>query len=458
MIGKSHESSSRFSTNNETSPSSGSIKISGAIAFFKQREPPPDEILDDYLFPRYSWSLLGERLLDGIDRKKTCPNLSGGQWMRARLAAIIDNQFLILDEPTNDLDREAKIVLCDFIRNYQQGILLISHDRELLSLCNDILELSNQGLQKYGDGWIVYEETKEYERKKSTVELERAKRERDAAKAERIIQVERQEKRNRQGKAAALKGGMPKILLGAKKRKAQATTGKIDSTTLEKANSKVKSAFDTFSEIKIDPVMYTDLVGAEVPNQKLIVDARNFNVFYGSWIYKNDLTFQWRGSVRLAIKGKNGSGKTTLMKAIAGEQLKMRGEFRTGKLNKLYLDQQCSILDEEKTIFDNVQLKSNLTDSEIRNSLARLLFFDDSVFQEVHTLSGGERLRAALACGLLAYDKPHIIILDEPTNNLDLGNIQFLENLVSQFRGAVIMISHDDIFLEKCRIETEFWI
>lgn len=440
------------------SPTIGTIRKSGVVAFFSQREQADRITVEDYLTSRYSWSVLGEKLLTGIDRATFCSNLSGGQWMRVRLASTIADQFLILDEPTNDLDREAKSILRNFLGEYQRGVLLISHDREFLALCDDVLELTNQGLEKYGGGWQSYEDEKERERKHSLNKLGRAKRERDRTKSERTLHIEKQEKRNRQGKKSAEKGGMPKILLGARKRKAQATTGKVDASTMERANTKVKEAYEVFNEIKIDPIMYADLSGVEIPSQKLVAEARNYNVFFDKWLYENDLNFSWRGNIRLAIKGANGSGKTTLIRAILGHSLKRKGELRLGKLATLYLDQQCSILNETKSVLENVRAVSKMSDSEVRNNLAKLLFVGDSVFQEVHSLSGGERLRAALACGLLAEERPELIVLDEPTNNLDLGNIKFLENLISQFKGTVIIISHDEIFLKQCRVNMELYL
>lgn len=439
----------------DLSPTIGTVRKSGAVAFFSQREIPESIPVEDYLSLRYSWSVLGEKLLTGIDQTALCSNLSGGQWMRVRLASTIDDQFLILDEPTNDLDIEAKSILRNFLGEYQYGIFLISHDREFLALCDDVLELSNKGLEKYGGGWQSYEYEKERERNQSLGELERAKRERDKAKAERTVQIERQEKQNRQGKKMAEKGGMPKILIGARMRRAQVTTGKVDVSTMQKANTKVKEAYEAFNEIKMDPIMYADLTGVEIPNQKLVAEAKDYNVFFGKWLYGKDLNFSWRGNIRLAIKGANGSGKTTLIKAILGNKIETKGELRLGKLTTLYLDQQCSSLNERQSILENVRAVSSMSESDIRNNLAKLLFTGDSVFQEVHSLSGGERLRTALACGLLSKEKPELIILDEPTNNLDLGNIKFLEKLISQFKGAVIIISHDEVFLKECGIDAE---
>lgn len=436
----------------------GRIRKNGAVTYFPQRETPNSLSVEDYLASRYSWSLLGEKLLAGIDRSTLCSNLSGGQWMRVRLAATIRDSFLILDEPTNDLDRKAKEILYHFLGEYQSGVLLISHDREILELCEEVLELSNKGLEKYGGGWHFYGEEKERERNQLFNELGKARCERAAAKSERMAQVQRQEKRNREGKKFAQKIGMSKIEIGAKKRQAQATTGKTNTFTLDRANKKTNEVYTAYEEIKVDPMMYAELIGVEIPNSKLVAEAMDYNVFFDHWLYEKDLNFSWRGNIRLGIKGANGSGKSTLIRAILGNQLKTKGELRLGKLKTLYLDQQCSTLDENQSVFENVRAISNKSESEIRNELAKLLFTGDSVFQTVHSLSGGERLRTALARGLLAEEKPELLVLDEPTNNLDLGNIKFLENLISQFQGAVIIISHDETFLTRCGVDADLML
>ncbi|TGM12302.1 ABC transporter ATP-binding protein [Leptospira selangorensis] len=441
----------------EIETSKGKISRNSTISYLPQREKPERITVEEFL-QNYSWSLHGEKLLTGIDRNLFCDQLSGGQWMRVRLAERLEDQFLILDEPTNDLDQDAKKVLIRFLKEYEYGFLLISHDRECLKLCDTILELSNQGLNKYGGGWNSYGETKERERKNSLAALEKARRERDIARAERIEQIDKQEKRNRKGEKSAAKGGTPKILLGARKRNAQTTSGKINSSGIEKANEKIREVYDAMDRIKIDPIMYADLSGKEIPSQKLVAEAKNFNIRFQDWIYENNLNFSWKGNIRIAIKGANGSGKSTLLQALLGSNFESTGSITLGKLNTLYIDQRCNQLDDSKSIFENVRDVSTLEESEIRNGLAKFLFFKDTVFQKVHTLSGGERLRAALARGLLSTEKAELLLLDEPTNNLDLGNIEFLEGLISEFKAAVIIVSHDETFLENCGIREELAI
>jgi len=159
--------------------------------------------------------------------------------------------------------------------------------------------------------------------------------------------------------------------------------------------------------------------------------------------------------VRIVLRGANGSGKSTLLRAIRGEHFEARGQLRRGGLVTLYIDQRCSLLDDSKSVFDNVRALSAANDSQVRSGLAKFLFVRESVFQRVSELSGGERLRAALARGFLGTQKPELLLLDEPTNNLDLTNVDFLAGIVRGFRGAVIVVSHDERFLENCGIRRE---
>lgn len=437
-------------------PTSGSIRRHGTVTLFPQRQEPPPVSVGEYLAFDYVWSALGEKLLNGIDREALCTHLSGGQWMRARLVRALNQGFLILDEPSNDLDRDGREALMQFLREHEHGTLLISHDRECLSCCDEILELSNRGLMKFGGGWNAYSEARERERAGLQRELDVATRERDRAYIDRQKKLQQQEKRNRQGRIAGLRGGMPKILLGARKRRAQGTTGKIDTATIAQTQAAVRNAHQALSELKLDPVMYADLINTPLAAQKLVAEAKDWNVYFGHRLYRENLTFSWRGPVRIALKGGNGSGKTTLLKNILGQgAFHTCGHLRSGQLTTLYVDQRCNVLKDELTVFENVREVTAADESEIRSHLARFLFTREDVFKKVRDLSGGERLRTALACGFLSAQRPELLVLDEPTNNLDLANVEFLENFVREFKGALIVISHDEVFLQNCRIEEE---
>jgi ATPase subunit of ABC transporter with duplicated ATPase domains len=439
----------------ELSPSRGAIRRHGALTYFPQRQLPPPGTVAEHLAGAYVWSELGDELLDGIDRDARCTALSGGQWMRVRLARALDDELLILDEPTNDLDGDARRALERFLRGRRGGALLISHDREALRLGNVVFELSNRRLARFGGGWDAYVDAREHEREATAAALEVAKRRREAARRERNEQRERQERRNQKGAQAAARGGLPKILLGARKSRAQATTGKLDGAAAERLDDAVRAAHDAYRELKVEPVMYADLVGGALATQKLVAEARDFNVCFTRWLYREDLSFTWRGNVRVAIRGANGAGKSTLLRALVGDRFTTRGTLRRGELSTLYLDQRLAQLDDDKSVLDNVRAVSTASDSELRNGLARFLFAKEAAFQIVAELSGGERLRAALAQGFLRADRPELLVLDEPTNNLDLANIEFLEGLVRAFRGALVVVSHDEVFLERCDVGEE---
>jgi ATPase subunit of ABC transporter with duplicated ATPase domains len=189
---------------------------------------------------------------------------------------------------------------------------------------------------------------------------------------------------------------------------------------------------------------------------KIVAEAENFNVRFGDWLYGRDLNFSWRGNVRIALVGANGSGKTTLLETLRGRPFESRGQLRRGELATLYLDQRCCLLDDQCSVLENVRRVSSRSDTEIRNELAKFLFARETVFQSVGALSGGERLRAALACGFWGRAATRAADMDEPTNNLDLANVSFLETLVSQFPGAVVTVSHDTSFVKNCGVTQSF--
>jgi ATPase subunit of ABC transporter with duplicated ATPase domains len=433
-------------------PTRGSISARRPVNVLRQREPAPALPLEDYLTAKdYEWSRCGERLLANVDRRRPCSALSGGQWMRVRLACALRGRFVILDEPTNDLDSDGRQAVQDFMGQQTHGVLLISHDRGCLQLCQEILELSNQGLTRYGAGWNAYLEAKEKEQERLSADLELAKRQRDAALTHRTHLQARQERRNRRGADTAARGGMPKILSGARKRRAEINSGRLDVATMARAKKHVREAHEALAATKMEPVMYANLMGSGIPTQKLVAEADRFNVRFADWLYPDDLNFTWRGNVRIGLTGPNGSGKSTLLRALLGDSsLQTRGRLRRADLATLYVDQGCDLLDERLSVIENIQAVSRGSDTEIRNDLAKFLFAAETVFQPAAQLSGGERLRAALARGFLGVRHPELLLLDEPTNNLDLANLSFLERFLRLFPGALLIVSHDEMFLKNC--------
>lgn len=443
-------------------PSSGKIiRDDSVVYYFEQDELPPDLSIAEYLEGTsvYEDSKLLAFLGD-IPFEKACLLLSGGEWTKVRLAKAMGSgaQFIILDEPTNHLDAQGKESILRMMNIYRGGLLIISHDRELLENVHQIIELSSVGVSFFSGGWSHYDEWRINERENLKKNLETAKRDRDSEKKERQEKLKAQEKRQKAGQKAAAKGGAPKILLGRRKRAAEQTLGKIDKESAERLDESVKLAFDAYQKLKVDEVMFAYLPELYFPKGKMVAEARDFNFSYSNTdkkTWKRDLNFSFIGPHRVAITGANGSGKSTLLKLLLGEKMvgSSVGELIQGQLNIGFLDQQYTLLNFELSLMENISSVSSLSDTELRNHLAMFLFQGDKVYQKIETLSGGEKMRAALALLLLRDPISNVLVMDEPTNNLDLVNIEFLENFLNEYKGALILVSHDKIFLDHITLD-----
>lgn len=444
----------------ELDPTSGTIaKGSEIVHIFQQKETPPDISIAEYLMETNAFeeSLLLS-FLKNLSLEQSCSSLSGGEWARVRLVktAAAGASFIILDEPTNHMDREGREVIQEFLNFFTGGVLIISHDREILERVDRIIELSNQGLSIFTGGWGEYSVWRERERDKLGHDLEEAKKRRTSSIEERQEKIEKQQKRQAQGRKLGLSGSLPRILVGGRKRRAQQTMGDIDKNTMERLNEAVNDAWDAYQKLKIDPVMFANLPQVEIPQGKLIAEAQDFNFHFEGQedLWSNDLSFAFHGPARVAITGANGSGKSTLLQLFLGKTLsgEARGSLSFGSVIVGLIDQNYSVLNHEESVFDNVRAVTQISDKDLRNALAMFLFQGERVSQKVSELSGGEKLRASLAKVLLSEPIPQVLILDEPTNNLDMPNIEFLESLLLEFNGALIVVSHDSVFLENLEL------
>ena len=269
-------------------------------------------------------------------------------------------------------------------------------------------------------------------------------------------QTERRSRQQGRAKTKAARGGMPKLIMGGRKRQAQATAGEKAQASASRAEDAGRAAREAFGALKLQPVMYAGITGHALPAQKLVAEASGFNIRHRDWVYPRDLEFSWRGNVRIAIHGSNGSGKSSLLQAMRGAPLSARGRLQRGDLVTVFLDQHHTGLRDELSVLGNVALRCSGSEGQLRDALAQFLFRGDSVHQVVGTLSGGERLRVAVAMAFLRAGSPQLMLLDEPTNNLDAENVEFLEEIVRGFRGAVVMVSHDQRFLQRCGVTGEF--
>ena len=392
---------------------------------------------------------LGRLGLDvGLDRR--VGEVSGGEAVLLGLAAqlIRDPDVLLLDEPTNNLDRAARQRLGEAVSSFGGALLVVSHDAELLELMDHIGDLRDRAITWYGGGFSAYQEARRVEH----VAAERAIRSAEAdvrrQQRELIAAQTKLDRRARYGQKMWDSKREPKIVMGARKRAAQVSAGKhrgMHQERLAAAQDQLRSAEEAVSD---DAAIRIDLPDTEVPAGRDVLRLEDVVLRNG---VRGDLWL--RGPERIAVVGPNGSGKSTLLHTIVGDMTPDAGRCDLRVPARL-LPQRVDILDEGLSVVDNVaRFAPDAGNNARRARLARFLFRGRAADQRCSTLSGGERFRAALAALLLAEPAPQLLMLDEPTNNLDLASIDQLVSALTNYRGALLVASHDEAFLDRVGID-----
>ncbi|GIF65674.1 ABC transporter [Asanoa ishikariensis] len=383
----------------------------------------------------------------GLDRPVGA--LSGGEAVLLGLAGQLLRRpgVLVLDEPTNNLDRAARERLYATVAAWSGVLLLVSHDRELLDLADQVAELHDGGLRLFGGSFSEYEHA-------LAVEQEAAQRAVRAAESD----VRRQKReladahvtlarRVRFGQKKWDTKREPKAIMNQRKREAQVSAGKyrgLHEDRLASALDRLTSAEDA---VRDDATIRVDLPATAVPALRRVAVVRDAVLRNGARI---DLDVY--GPERIALLGANGSGKTTLLSALAGRLPAERGEVDVAVPVRL-LPQRLDVLDDDLSIVANVhRLAPEAGDNAIRARLARFLFRGARAQRPVGSLSGGERFRATLAALMLAEPAPQLLLLDEPTNNLDLASTRQLGEALAAYQGALVVASHDLGFLHTLGI------
>jgi ATPase subunit of ABC transporter with duplicated ATPase domains len=446
----------------EESATAGAILRAVAVTYLPQWIPRPAGTVDERLAEIWSSPVACpgriQQWVGTLD--PTCPleALSGGEWMKLRLAEAFcrPGAFLILDEPTNDLDREGRGVLRGLLRDFAGGLLLISHDRELLREVDEVLELTPTGLHRYRGSFDAFWEHREHQRAVQREHLREAEKVRKRIERESREVLLKQEKRMRSGARRGASGGEPKVLLGAKKRRAEGTLGRLarrGSQAVEAAHGEVGAARDA---LESDPFLRLDFAAATPPGGAVLYEVRELNFRYPGApcrLWRAGLQACLRGRDRWHLRGGNGSGKSTVLKLLLGAvEGETTGEVRRSPRPAVYLDQHQGLLEGACSILENCARDSRFDGPGLRNELAFYGFTGEKVFQIVDTLSGGERLRAALARIFLGPALPEAVFLDEPTNNLDFQSLELLERALSHFRGLLVVVSHDEEFVSHLGI------
>jgi ATPase subunit of ABC transporter with duplicated ATPase domains len=403
---------------------------------------------DDWDVEERAHATLDQLGLGHIGLDRTIGEVSGGEAVLLRLAALLlaRPDVLLLDEPTNNLDLFARRRLYDAVTRWSGVLVVVSHDRQLLELVDQIADLRDGEVAWYGGNFSAYEEA-------LAVEQEAAERMVRVAEAD--VQRQKREladahiklaRRKRYGQKMYDTKREPRIVMRSRKRTAQESAGKHRIMHTEKLAEAKERLDEAVEAVRDDDEIRIELPSTQVHPGRGVLRLRDLRLQYGAEV-KGE--FEVRGPERIALVGRNGAGKTTLLRTIAGELEPVAGEA-VPDVPLRFLPQRLDLLDDGLSVVENVaRFAPGATNNQIRARLARFLFRGALADQPAGTLSGGERFRAALAALLLAEPAPQLLMLDEPTNNLDMSSVRSLTAALESYQGALIVASHDASFLDS---------
>ncbi|SDO03999.1 ATPase components of ABC transporters with duplicated ATPase domains [Klenkia soli] len=406
-----------------------------------------DTVGDDWDVEERATAVLGRLGLDDVALTRRLDTLSGGQVVTVGLAGQLLRRpdVLLLDEPTNNLDGAARARLYDVVDGFPGTLVVASHDRELLERVDRIAELDGGGLRTTSGPFSAWEAAVAAEQEAVAREVQTAEQALRREKKEKQEARERAERRAGSAARRAPDAGIPTILLGARKRRAQESAGRADGTHGDRVD-RARERLDRAEQgVRADQRIVLDLPGTEVPAGRTVVEAVGVRV---RELFGVGIDLELRGPERVALTGPNGSGKSTLLRVLAGDLEPDAGTVRRTAGRVAYLSQRLDLLDPATTVADALAAAApERPEAERRTLLARFLFRGDRAALPVGALSGGERLRATLAATLFAEPAPQLLLLDEPTNNLDLVGVAQLTSALEGYRGALVAVSHDHRFL-----------
>ena len=412
----------------------------------------------DWMLETRVQAALVEAGLPSLPLNRPIASLSGGERTRVALARLLIEapDVLLLDEPTNNLDADGRQAVAQLLERWQGGILVASHDRALLERVDRIVELTSIGITIFGGAWSAFAEAREAARDRAEADLGHAA---DALRdTERALQKAREKKsrRDKAGRAWRAKGIEDKMFMDREKERAENSAARESRLADRLIGERTEALQAARARVEILTPLAIDLPQTNLPDGRELVAFKDVVMAFGERQLFGPLSFDVRGPERIAVRGANGSGKTTLFRLITGELEPSRGDMSRRTDRVAVLDQHVGLLDPALSILDNLRrLNPELTANEAHAALARFAFRNRAALQIARTLSGGERLRAAMACVFARPQPPFLLLLDEPTNHLDIASIEELENALKGFDGALITISHDDAFLQSIGIERE---
>jgi ATPase subunit of ABC transporter with duplicated ATPase domains len=467
----------------EASPQSGSVHRAGRIASLRQIQPEEgsvaqalgvadalalldrmeagsgtlDDVADaDWTLPERLETALADVGLSHVALDRRCETLSGGERTRLGLAAMLltEPDLLLLDEPTNNLDAQGRGAIVDLLGRWPGGALVASHDRGLLETMDRIVQLSPVGILSVTGGWSDYVAQRDAMRERAQTVLDRSRRDLVAQERAAQRQIERKARRDQAGRALRERGGVPKIVLGAMAQQAQESGGR-DRQLADRLIGEARESLDQARQhVEILTPLHIDLPPSQLASGRTLLRFDDVVLALGGRRLFGPLSFEITGPRRVAVSGPNGSGKTSLLALATGAAEPTSGRvFRADGLIAM-LDQHVALLDAQLDLVENMRARHpGMSHGEAHAALARAAFRNRDALKPAGVLSGGERLRAGLAIVTTGSTPPQLLILDEPTNHLDLDAIETLEEALRGYDGALLVVSHDETFLEHIGIE-----
>lgn len=406
-----------------------------------------DTVGDDWDIEARAEASLAEAGLDPEFLDRRVGELSGGESVLVAIAGIRLRRapITLLDEPTNNLDRDARAKLAAMVRAWKGTLIVVSHDLSLLELMDDTAELYAQTLSVFGgpySQWRAWLDTEQDAARQAEVTAAQALRKEKRQRIEAEVKLAH---RTRTAKKAEVEKRVPKIVAHGRKMAAEVSAGKLRTEVGAKEDAARSVLDEAGRRVRSDASMKIELPDPLVSRSRRIATIGDEE---RAWVIQ--------GPERVALIGRNGAGKTTLLERLVRGGAPAEGALLAEAHTDLigYLPQRIDGLDEQRTVFENIAAAApHVPEKELRNRLARFLIRGATAERPVAALSGGERFRVALAKLLLADPAPHLVVLDEPTNNLDLDTVGQLVEALRAYRGAVLIVSHDDAFLRRLDLD-----
>ncbi len=398
----------------------------------------------------------------GIDHdlESKVSTLSGGQMVRLALARILISKpdILFLDEPTNHLDLHANLWLRNFLNSWEGGFVVVSHDRDFLNeVTKSTWELDEGHIEQFGGNYNFYKEQKGL--KESAQEREVVRLGKEVRKAKKKIEKEKERAAHSARRDLSKNPeDLDRFRAHYFKERAEKSAGKNKGVSEDK-HSELSEQLRQ-SKRKIPQRISPNMTESETHKGKRLLSAKDISCSYGDSVVIEQASINVSFGDRIALFGNNGAGKSTLIQGLIGsDSVHVDGDLESSpNINIQYMDQNYRFVDRNRSVLENMQSAAPSTNvDDLRVHLARFLFRQgNDVTKMAKVLSGGEIARLALA--MISLQPIDLLILDEPTNNLDVSSIEEVESVLSNFKGAILVVSHDITFLKNIGINESYVI